>query len=67
MRPVLERDWDLVFLPPLSSRWNDNFIPRKLEFKGWVTDYSESILQGITDEEITTFLNDLERMVPQQA
>ena len=53
--------------PPLASRWNDTFIPRKMEFKGWVTDCSESTLQGVTDEEIMKFLNDLERMVPQQA
>ena len=25
---------------PLSSRWNDTFIPRKVEFKGWVTGYT---------------------------
>ena len=53
--------------PPLSPRWNDTFIPRKMEFKGWVTDHSESSLQGITDDEVTKLLIDLERMVPQQA
>ena len=53
--------------PPLSSRWNDTFIRRKMEFKGWVTDYSESCFQGVTDDEVTELLIDLERMVPQQA
>ena len=48
------------------SRWNDTFIPRKKEFKVWVAGYSQISFQGITDEEITKFLNDLERMVPQQ-
>ena len=50
-----------------SSRWNDTFIPRKMKFKVWVTDYSKSSLQGITDDELKKFLDDLRRMVPQQA
>ena len=53
--------------PPLSSRWTETFIPRKMEFKGWVTDYSKSSLQEITDGEITILLNDLEKLVPQHA
>ena len=35
--------------PALSSRWNETFIPRKMEFKGSVTDYSKSSLQRFTD------------------
>ena len=53
-------------LPP-SSRWSGTFIPRNMVFKGWVTDYSKSGLQRITGDEVTKFLNDLERMVPQRA
>ena len=26
--------------PPLSARWNDIFIPRRMEFNGWNTDYT---------------------------
>ena len=53
--------------PPLTSRWNEIFTPRKMEFKGWVPDYSQGSLQGITDNEVAKLLGDLERMVPQQA
>ena len=53
--------------PPLPSRWNEIFIPRKMEFKGWVTDYSKSSRQGITVDDVMKLLSDLERMVPQQA
>ena len=27
--------------PPLTSRWNEIFVPRRMEFKGWVTDYAK--------------------------
>ena len=29
--------------PPLgtAARYNETFVPRKMEFKGWVTDYSQ--------------------------
>ena len=53
--------------PPLTSRWSETFIPIKMEFKGWVTDYFQSCLQGITDDEVTKLLIDLEKLVPQQA
>ena len=53
--------------PPLASRWSENFILRKMEFKGWVTDYSRGSIQGITDSEVQKLVSDLERMVPQQA
>ena len=36
-----------------------------MEFKGWVTDYSKSGLQGITDGERTILWNDFEKMAPQ--
>ena len=53
--------------PPLTFRWNENFVPRKMEFKGWVTDYTQSSTQGISDGEVSILVKVLERMVPQQA
>ena len=53
--------------PPLTCRRNKTFVPRKMEFKGWVTDYSNGSIQGITDDGGPKLLSDLERMVPQQA
>ena len=41
------------------------FIPRKMEFKGWVADHSEGSFQGITDDAVAKLLNDFERLVPQ--
>ena len=49
--------------PPLSSRWTETWIPRRIELKGWVTDFTERKSLGITDMETTKFQNDLERMV----
>ena len=44
---------------------NDIFIPRKMEFKGWVTDNSEGSFQRITDDAVAKLLNDFTRLVPQ--
>ena len=38
--------------PPLTSRWNEIFVPRRMEFTGWITDYTKSSIQGITDDEV---------------
>ena len=38
-RLAQEWDWDLV----LSSRWKEMFVPRKMEFKGWVADYTHTV------------------------
>ena len=38
---------------------------RRMEFKGWVTDYSKSSIQGITDDEVARHVSDRERMKPQ--
>ena len=43
------------------------FIPRKMEFQGWVTDQSKGNLQGITDDAVSQLQGDLERVVPQHA
>ena len=32
--------------PPLTSRWNEIFVPRRMEFKCGVTDHSKSNIQG---------------------
>ena len=34
--------------PPITSRWSEIIIARKMEFKGCVTDYSRGRIQGIT-------------------
>ena len=50
--------------PPLGigNRLNDWFIPRKMEFKGWVTDDKQCSYQGLTDTEVSDFINDLQKM-----
>ena len=53
--------------PPLTSRWNEFFVLRKMEFRGWVTGHTQSSIQGITDDEGSILVKDLERMVPRQA
>ena len=41
--------------------------PREMGLRGWATDESKSGIQGITDDEVSKLVSDLERMVPQQA
>ena len=48
--------------PAQASRYNDVFVPKKMEFKGWVTDYTRSSFQGITLNEVV----DLQKMVPNE-
>ena len=45
----------------LTFRWNETFIPRQTEFKGWVTDNTKSSIQGITDDEVVNLVSDLEK------
>ena len=46
--------------PLLTSRWNEIFVPRKMEFKAWVTDYTkQSSIQVFTDDELSTLVKDL--------
>ena len=49
-------------LPELGVRLNDFFMPRKMEFKGWVTDYKQCSYQGLTETEVSDFIKD--QMVP---
>ena len=63
--------WVLVLLAPLrmrgiASRDNEVFIPRKMEFEGWFTDYTRSSFQRITNEEVMVMIVDLEKMLPSQ-
>ena len=37
---------------------------RKMEFKGWATDYKQCNYQGLTDTEVANFITDLQKMVP---
>ena len=52
--------------PPqgVAVRLNDLFTPRRMEFKGWVTDYKQCRYQGLTDTEVSNLINDLHKMVP---
>ena len=53
-----------VRLPPgIAARLNDFSMPRKMEFKGWVTDYKRCNLEGLTNNEVTNFISDLQKMV----
>ena len=52
--------------PGIGNRLNDFFMPRKMEFKGWVTDYKQCCCQGLTDTEVANFITDLQKMLPDQ-
>ena len=36
---------------PLTSRWNESFVPRRMEFKRWMINHTKIVFQGITDDE----------------
>ena len=52
--------------PGIASRYNEVFIPRKMEFKGWITDNTKSSFQGITNKLVVVMIVDLEKMIPSQ-
>ena len=52
--------------PAFASRKSEIFIPRKMECKGWVTDYKKCSYQGLTATEVPHFIRDLQEMVPDQ-
>ena len=39
-------------------------MQRTMEFKGWVTDYKQFLYQGLTETEVSNFIQDLHQMVP---
>ena len=45
--------------------YNEIFMPR-MEFKGWITDYTRSGLRGVTIDEVMVMIVDLEKMMPSQ-
>ena len=50
-----------TFARPLQGvavRLNDLFMPRRMELKGWVTDYKQCRYQGLTDTEVSNLIND---------
>ena len=49
--------------PRICIRLNDFFMPSKMEFKGWVTDYKQCSYQGLTETEVSNFIKDLHQMV----
>ena len=53
--------------PLLSIRWRDPWVPRKLEFKGWNPVFTLKNIQGIPNCEVKAVLEDLEKMMPQEA
>ena len=52
--------------PGIAARLNDFFVPRKMEFKGWVTGYKRCGLEGLTNDEVTNFISDLQKKVPNE-
>ena len=38
--------------PPLSTRWDDPWVPRKLELQGWIPDFTQKNIQGIPDSPV---------------
>ena len=42
----------------IDSRYNEIFMPR-MEFKGWITDYTRSGLRGVTIDEVMVMIVDL--------
>ena len=45
-----------TFAPPgIAARNNETFVPRMMEFKGWVTDYTRSCYQCTAMEEVAAF------------
>ena len=50
--------------PPqgVAVRLNAFFMPRRMEFKGRVTDYRQCRYQGLTDTEVSNLINDLHKM-----
>ena len=52
--------------PGIGVRFNDFFLPRKMEFKRWVTEYKQSCHQGLTETDVSNFNKDMRRMVPDQ-
>ena len=51
--------------PPQGTavRLNELFLPRRLEFKGWVTDHKQCRYQGLTDTVVSILTSDLHKMV----
>ena len=45
--------------PGCGIRLNDFFMPRKMEFNGWVTDCKQCSYQGLTETEVSNFIKDL--------
>ena len=41
--------------PGIGIRLKDFFMPRKMEFKGWVTDYKQCSYQGLPETEVLKF------------
>ena len=50
--------------PGTATRYDENYVPRKMEFKGWITEYTRSSFQGTTIDEVAAFVVDLIQIIP---
>ena len=52
--------------PTLAARFNNIFLQRKMELKGWVTDCKQCSYQGLRETEVPWFTGDLQNILPDQ-
>ena len=50
--------------PSLAARWGDTWNPGRLEVQGWVTDWSQRHLTGISDDEVKVVFEEIENLMP---
>ena len=49
--------------PPLTSRWQDGWVPRKIEVKEWVQDWARKHIQGLQETQAKSILEEFEEAV----
>ena len=50
--------------PGTAARYHETFVPRKMEFTGWITDFTRSSFQGTKKDEVAAFVVDLIQIIP---
>ena len=50
----------------LTHQHVEIFIPRKMKFKGWITDWTRSSFQSIVTEEVMVFNANVQKKIPGQ-
>ena len=53
--------------PPLGPNWKDIWEQRKIEVKGWVTEWSTGQITGLNDDEVKDVLGQLEDLTTEDA